>query len=181
MGASSASGSQTVNFNDLNPAFDYSVDSTIDPTRQIADGAIDGLGEFLSRPILIKSLSWADSTYLFEDFNPWSLFFDNKRNINRLNNYNLLRCKLCVKFVINGNGFYYGRAIASYNPLHDLDQVTLNRFGHAQDVIGCSQRPHVYINPTECQGGSMRLPFFHYQNAPNGSKHAVERDGYDQP
>jgi len=165
MGASSATGSQTVNFNDLNPAFDYSVESTVDPTRQIADGAIDGLGEFLSRPVLIKSMSWSQSTYLFENFNPWSLFFDNKRNINRLNNYNLLRCKLCVKFVINGNGFYYGRAIASYNPLHDLDQVTINRFGHAQDLIGCSQRPHIYINPTECQGGSMCLPFFHYQNA----------------
>jgi len=165
MGTSSAEGSQTVAFNDLNPAFDYTVESTVDPTRRIADGATDGLGEFLERPILIETIPWSQSTYLFSNFNPWSLFFANKRNMNRLNNFNLLRCKLCVKFVINGNGFYYGRAIASYNPLHDLDQVTVNRFGTPQDIIGCSQRPHIYINPTECQGGSMCLPFFHYQNA----------------
>jgi hypothetical protein len=102
----------------------------------------------------------------WERFNPWSLFFDNSRNVNRLANFNLMRSRLCVKFVVNGNGFYYGRLLASYNPLPGFDQVSVDRgLGLSVDSIGASQRPHIYINPTECQGGTLCVPFAHYQNA----------------
>lgn len=158
--------SENVEFMDSNPAFNYTVDSTDDPTRGIADVGDASLGTFLSRPILIKEFEWATSTSFFEQFDPWSLFYNNARNINRIANFNLLRSKLCVRILVNGNGFYYGRLIASYNPIPAEDEVTVNRgLNITQDVVGASQRPHIYINPTECQGGDLCLPFVWPQNA----------------
>lgn len=158
--------SENVEFLDSNPAFDYDVEGHSDPTRGVADMADTGLGAFLQRPILIKEFTWRQGLDFFETFDPWSLFYNDPKNINRLANFNLLRSRLCVKFVVNGNGFYYGRLIASYNPLPATDQVTQNRgMGIIQDVVGASQRPHIYVNPTECQGGTLCLPFYHYQNA----------------
>lgn len=158
--------SENVEFLDSNPAFDYNVEGNSDPTRAVADMADTGLGAFLQRPILIKEFTWTQGVDFYENFDPWSLFYNDPKNVNRIANFNLLRSRLCVKFVVNGNGFYYGRLIASYNPLPNTDQVTISRgLGITQDIIGASQRPHVYINPTECQGGTLCLPFYHYQNA----------------
>ena len=158
--------SQNVEFMDANPAYDYRVEGSSDPTRACADTADAELGSFFERPILIDESAWVPGMDFYHSFNPWALFFNDPRNVNRLANFNLLRSRLCVKFVINGNGFYYGRLLASYNPLPSFDQVTLNRgLGISVDSIGESQKPHVYINPTECQGGTLCLPFIHYQNA----------------
>ena len=158
--------SQNVEFMDANPAFDYTVDGVDDPTRACADISDATLGSFLERPILIKEYSWSPGIAFAESFDPWSLFFNDARNVNRLANFNLMRSRLCIKFVINGNGFYYGRLLASYNPLPDYDQVTINRgLSVTADAIAASQRPHIYINPTECQGGTLCVPFVHYQNA----------------
>jgi hypothetical protein len=157
--------SQNVEFMDANPAFDYTVNGTDDPTRACADASDATLGSFLQRPILIKEYSWAPGVAFSNSFDPWSLFYNDSRNVNRLANFNLMRSKLCIKFVINGNGFYYGRLLASYNPLPDYDQVSINRgLAITADAIAASQRPHIYINPTECQGGTLCVPFVHYQN-----------------
>jgi hypothetical protein len=157
--------SQNVEFMDANPAFDYTVDGADDPTRGCADSSDATLGSFLERPILIGEFSWAPGVGFSQSFDPWSLFYNDSRNVNRLANFNLLRSRLCVKFVINGNGFYYGRLLASYNPLPDYDQVTINRgLNITADAVAASQRPHIYINPTECQGGTLCIPFVHYQN-----------------
>jgi hypothetical protein len=72
---------------------------------------------------------------------------------------------MCVKFVLNGNGFYYGRAIASYLPLHNADTFTKDRAFFIEDVVAASQRPHIYLDPTNSQGGSMCLPFIWPNNA----------------
>jgi hypothetical protein len=157
--------SQNVEFMDANPAFDYTVNGTDDPTRGCADASDATLGSFLERPILIREYSWAPGVGFSESFNPWSLFYNDSRNVNRLANFNLLRSRLCIKFVVNGNGFYYGRLMASYNPLPVYDQVSVNRgLNITADAIAASQRPHIYINPTECQGGTLCVPFVHYQN-----------------
>lgn len=102
---------------------------------------------------------------LFEKFNPWQDFFENPRVLNRITNFNLLRCKLKVRIILNGNSFHYGRAIASYTPLHNLDDVTKDRTFISQDIIGASQRPHVFLDPTTSQGGTLTLPFVWYENA----------------
>jgi hypothetical protein len=156
---------QNVHFSDQTPQWDYTVDSMPDPTFNIADTDDASLGNFFSRPIKIQSYSWATGTTLFEKFNPWQDFFENPRVLNRITNYNLLRCKLKVRIVLNGNSFHYGRAIASYLPLHNFDEFTKDRTHLIQDVVAASQRPHVYLDPTTNQGGTLTLPFCWYSNA----------------
>lgn len=156
---------QNVHFSDQTPQWDYTVDSMPDSTFNIADTNDADLGNFFSRPVKIQSYSWATGTNLFEKFNPWKDFFENSRVLNRITNFNLLRCKLKVRIVLNGNGFHYGRAIASYIPLHDWDAFTKDRSFFIQDVVAASQRPHVFLDPTTSQGGTLTLPFFWYENA----------------
>jgi hypothetical protein len=156
---------QNVSFHDQNPAYSYSVDSQPDSTFGQADLDDASLADFFKRPIKIASYNWATNTQFFESFNPWTLYFENKRIINRIANFALLRAKLHIKVLINGNGFHYGRAILSYHPLHREDGFTVSRGFYIQDIVGASQRPHIYIDPTTSQGGDMVLPFFFYKNA----------------
>lgn len=158
---------ETAQFTDQNPAYTYAVDSEPDPTFGQADMDDASLENFFRRPLKIQSYTWNTNSILFESFNPWSDFFDNPRVINRISNFNLLRCKLHVKIVINGVGFHYGRAIASYNPLSEQDNVTVDRAFFTQDIVAASQRPHIYLNPTTSQGGELCLPFVWYRNALN--------------
>jgi hypothetical protein len=101
---------------------------------------------------------------MYEKFNPWTLFFTDARVINRISNYNLLRAKLHVKFLINGNSLHYGRAICSYIPLHNSDDLSLDNGLVEQVLVQSSQRPHVFLDPTTSQGGELVLPFFWYNN-----------------
>jgi len=66
--------------------------------------------------------------------------------------------------MISGNPFYYGRAILDYNPYTVNDDVTRNRAFFSQDLIQCSQKPHILIDPTTSQGGEMCLPFIWPEN-----------------
>lgn len=66
--------------------------------------------------------------------------------------------------LINGNSFYYGRAIVSYNPYLLRDDVTLDRAFFEQDIVGASQKPHFMLDPTTSQGGEMLLPFLWPEN-----------------
>lgn len=156
---------QNVSFNDQNPAYSYVVDSMPDPTFGQADLADATLGDFFKRPVKIASYEWGVNDLLFERFNPWQLYFENPRIINRITNFSLLRAKLHVKILINGNGFHYGRALASYIPLEQYDGFTVDRAFFSQDIVQASQRPHFYLDPTTSQGGEMVLPFFYFKNA----------------
>lgn len=156
---------ETLGFTDQNAGYNYSVNSTPDPTFGLADASDGSLENFFSRPVKIASYSWGTGLNLFESFNPWKLFWENPRVINRVSNYNLLRSKLCVKFIINGNGFYYGRAICSYIPLHTRDTLTKDRAFFIEDVVEASQRPHIFLDPTNSQGGMLCLPFVKQNNA----------------
>lgn len=156
---------QVTHFSDQSPQWDYQVDSMPDATYSLADTNDADLGNFFSRPIKVASYSWDIGTTFFQVFDPWTLFFQNARVLNRVANYELLRCKLKCRILINGNGFHYGRAIASYLPQHLLDDFTQDRGYVRQDIIAASQRPHVYLDPTNSQGGTLSLPFFHHSNA----------------
>jgi hypothetical protein len=158
---------QVVSFDDQQADWVYTVGSEPDATFQTANTSDDSLEHFFSRPLKVQSYSWGTGTNLFEKFNPWQDYFENPRVINRITNYNLLRCKLHVKFMLNGNGFHYGRAIASYLPLHNFDEFSKDRTFFIEDVVGASQRPHVYLDPTKSQGGELVLPFVWEANALN--------------
>lgn len=154
---------QNVHFTDAHPGFvDDRGWTNADPLRDstLIDDA--PLENFFSRPIKVYEYEWpvGAGSPLNVDFDPWTLFFENKRVINRLTNFKLMKANLRVKFMLNGNAFYYGRLLASYKLAPSLDDTTLFRSGVSADFVEASQRPHVYLNPTESQGGELFLPFF---------------------
>lgn len=148
-----------VGFMDAHPGFLDERDGDIDLLRTMGEDTNVSLNDFFKRPIKIASYTWAVNTNIFETLNPWQLFFENKRVINRLTNYKNLRADLHVKITINGTGLHYGRALASYQPLHSFDGMTTMSLGDT-DLISATQRPCVWLNPTVSQGGTLRLPFF---------------------
>lgn len=158
---------QQTHFADQTEQWSYTVGSEPDPSFGQADTDLATLENFFGRPIKVREYTWTEGITLFQNFNPWTLFFENPRVLNRIANYNLLRAKLHMRIMINGNGFYYGRALASYNPLPDLDEMTQDRAYFIQDTVAASQRPKVFLDPTNSQGGDLVLPFFWYKNALN--------------
>lgn len=157
---------QNVNFNDQTADWVYSVPSQPDATFNVADAQDASLAEFFSRPVRIHTITWTPGTALYDYIDPWTLFYTNPRVINRINNYNLLRSKLQVKVVLNGNGFYYGRALMSYLPRpSEIFGSPLPRALVPQDMIQMSQLPHIFLDPTLSQGGEFQLPFFCPNNA----------------
>lgn len=169
---------QNVMFSQQNPTYSYGVETVIDETRRLQDTNDASLQNFFSRPIKIAEQEWATSTALAFDFDPWSLYFENPRVINRIVNFNLLRCKLHVRFVINGNGFQYGRALVNYLPLANFDDLSSNAALVPQDLVQASQQPHIFLNPTTSTGGDLVLPFFFYRNylqIPNSEWDAMGR------
>lgn len=122
------------------------------------------LQDFFERPIQIADVDWNIGTDVHLVVDPWTDFFGNKRVINRVNNYNLLRAKLSIKIILNGTPFHYGMAIATYIPLPNYDDLSNVRTSVQQDIIAVSQRPHIFLNPTTSSGGVINCPFFWFQN-----------------
>lgn len=161
---SSSSTQQNVKFADQMSPYTYNVESTMDPTRTLMDTDDATLENFFSRPLKIFETEWGTGTNLFTTINPWRQYFNNPRVVNRIANYNLMRCKLHIKIVINGNGFQYGRAIASYLPFAAFDTLTRDSGVIRADLVQTSQLPHVYLDPTTSTGGDMVLPYFDFKN-----------------
>jgi len=143
----------------------YDITASPDETTKLAGFSDAQLGDFLSRPIKIKEYQWTPGAALsVTRFNPWEEFFSNVDVVDKINRYRNLRCNLRVKVLVNGNSFYYGRALMSYNPYIQFDEVTVNRAFIAADLIQASQKPHLLLDPTTSQGGEMLLPFIWPEN-----------------
>jgi hypothetical protein len=156
---------QNVQFVDTNPGYQNAEKANFDPVRDQALLSDASLDEFFARPIKIASFDWLiGGSALHQSFNPWSLYFQNPRVINRLANYKLMRSKLHVKITISGTQFHYGRALLSYNPFPIYDDYTVDRVALDTDLIAATQRPHILLDPSTSQGGDMVLPFFYYKN-----------------
>lgn len=162
--ASSRSVQQNLMFTDMNPAYESCLESRYDEVRQMVDNTDATLANFFSRPIRIERITWDLNTTLFTDLNPWTMYFSNPRVANRISNYSQIRAKLHVKFTINGNPFYYGRVMISYLPLPQVDQITVYRVGVEADFVEASQRPHVFLDPSNSQGAEMILPYVYHLN-----------------
>lgn len=122
---------------------------------------------FFMRPVKILSTQWKVATQLYLEFNPWRLFCEDPRIGNRLAHFRNLRMKLHVQAIINGNPFYYGKAIMCYTPLPDPDSVTSFSSGDTALLVEMSQKPHVFLDPTRCEGGELELPFIWPKTALN--------------
>lgn len=152
-------------FNSVVDNHDATVSQTVDSLRQLdlQDSATD-LPSFLCRPIRIANVSWKVGDFLRETYDPWSLLIQDPAIKNKLANYAYLRAKLRVRATINGNGFYYGKAILSYEPLGLALRDPSRAPGNAPtiDNMRYSQRPHVVLDPCESRGGDLELPYVNY-------------------
>lgn len=150
---------QNVQFTDGDSPWAYQIITQRDETFNFGGHSDANLGDFLSRPILIATYQWTPSAQLFQKFNPWQLYFSNLKVLQKLNYFHNFRCNLCLKVMLNGNAFYYGRALLSYNPYLVNDDITRDRAFFIQDLVEASQRPHVLLDPCSSQGAEMTLPF----------------------
>lgn len=119
------------------------------------------LGNFLSRPTLIKTFSWLESGFGETSFDPWTLFLSNAQIKNKLNNFAFLQGNLKLKVVMNAAPFYYGALLMAYTPLPNFATSiasTPNKY------IAWSQRPHIWIYPQNNAGGELSLPFLYPEN-----------------
>jgi hypothetical protein len=120
------------------------------------------LGDYLSRPVEIATLTWTEGTNLDTDIFPWQAFFTKAAIKRKLDNYSLLRCELKIKVVVNASPFYYGLGLVSYRPMDGTYNPCVLHGGVGLERIefmGRSQRPHIWIRPENNEGGEMTLPF----------------------
>lgn len=130
-----------------------------DPTRNIHDNDKATFDDFFKRPVKIFQQEWGTGVALAAEVDPFYEYLANPRVANRISNFNLLKCKLRIKVMVNGNGFFFGRAIAAYHPLYNYDFLSTHAALVPQDMTQTSQLPKVFINPTTSTGGEMVLPF----------------------
>lgn len=137
------------------------VNTVMDPSRSGISEEGSSPSEFFSRPIVIWNSNWTIGSDFSRTFNPWSLYFDNPRVVNRTCNYKNLQANLKLKILVNGSPFHYGLALASYIPMKAYDDYHEHpRSGIQADIVEASQKPHVWLNPTDSTGGEMSLPMF---------------------
>jgi len=156
---------ETVTFVDGDTPWSYDIVNTRDPSYSLSGFSDAELSNFLSRPVKIQEYQWTPGgSRLFQTFNPWTDFFSNADVLQKVNRFRNLRCNLKIKVLVNGNSFYYGRALLSYNPFILDDQVTKNRAFYEQDLVQASQKPHILLDPTASQGGELVLPYIWPEN-----------------
>jgi hypothetical protein len=128
-------------------------------TRLLHDNI--SLSDFLKRPLLIKTVSWGAGP-IHTDVDPWVSLLSNPRIQNRINNFQLFRGTCHVKFLLNGNGFFYGRMMASYLPFSELTFTRpVSSIGGEDLLVPISQYPRVFLDPSTSGGAEMVLPFFY--------------------
>lgn len=121
------------------------------------------VGSYLNRPALIYSFAWTENgpQGAKVDFDPWRLFFNSGSMREKLQGYTLLRCRLKLKFLINGSPFYYGSIMATYTPLNDYRLDTAEVIGLETRLTASSQKPHVWLENQNCSTAQMELPFLY--------------------
>lgn len=125
------------------------------------------LTHFLSRPVLIDTITWSETRtppYQWGLYQPWYQFFNNATIKYRLNNFSAIACTLRIKIVINASPFYYGSALASYIPNSNTSIGEAQTATDAAALITLSQVPHIWIYPSAQQGGEITCPFFYETN-----------------
>jgi hypothetical protein len=157
-------GVQNIGFTDENESYSVVLETTTDSLRTSRSLKDAEFKDFFSRPIKLFDYDWSTSTTLTGNFEPWTAFLSNKRVVNRLNNFYLMRGKMHLKFVVNGNGFHYGRAMACYLPYANVDQASSVSSLVTGPNVQLSQCPKIFLNPTTNSGGEMILPFFWHRD-----------------
>lgn len=118
------------------------------------------LGAFFSRPVRIASGTWGVGSPFSLSVYPWQAFFyDNVAVREKIKYFNLLRCQMHVRVVVNGTPFHVGKALAAWDPMNAAIPSTV--IGGTRQHITRSQLPRLFIDPGTNSGGCLCLPFFY--------------------
>lgn len=154
-----------VDFTDHDAGYEAGLISARDNSYYVSDDSVYDVAKFFARPVRIGSFPWTVNTpFVGQQIFPFELFWKNKHNANKLNNYRNMKCDMCVKIVVNGSPFHYGMVMASVTPDQSLEgflNTDLTEFG----CIRGSQNPHILIDPSTSSAGCLRLPYTHPNNA----------------
>lgn len=153
---------QQIHFHDEVPG--ASLDFGVSNPTGVDTSGITGvdLGDFLERPVRIDAFTWSEGGFASHSFDPWSLFLSDPVIKKKIDNYGLLRMRLHLKFMISASPFYYSNVLISYNPVpfnHMNPQVVI---ASDEQMVTYSQRPHLWLQVQENEGGEMILPFFYW-------------------
>lgn len=149
-------------FYDQNPSYEVDRGTVVDELRTAAAEPATDWKSFFARPVEITKFKWSVGAALDQAIDPWDLWLKNTRISNRLSNYRSFSGTLKVKILLNGNNFYWGRALASYYPRYKASTALFNMTDSTPIVqIPMSQRMHLWIDPSTSQGGEFTLPFFY--------------------
>lgn len=166
---------ETVVFHDTTDQSKYNEPlQSQDNTFSVHDDTDASLAKFLSRPVLIATEPWVVGSTINIDYDPWKLFFNNPKVQKKVDGFFLMRFDLKIKILINGTAFYYGKCLASYNPLGQQDSLDALSALSANRLITRSQRNHIVLDSCKSTGGEISCPYFHpnaYQSieyAPHG-------------
>ena len=153
-----------VGFQDIKSAYMIDMGGNDDETRNLHRGDAATFEEFFKRPVKIYQEEWGTGNVLTGEVAPFFAYFTDKRIANRISNFNLLKANLHIKVLVNGNGFFYGKAMAAYHPLYNYDLLSTHSALIPQDLTQTSQLPKIFIDPNTSEGGEMILPFFWHQD-----------------
>lgn len=161
--------SQQLSFTDNNAGVLYEIPTTKGGVAYVDSTADLSLGEFLSRPTLIDTITWTTSNTQgqVKQINPWNLFLSSAAIKRKIDNFAFIRGKLHVKFVLNGTPFQYGLMRVSYVPMSGLLSSKINVVANSPanaTMIPLSQMPGIYLQPQDNAGGEMTLPFLYHKN-----------------
>jgi hypothetical protein len=125
------------------------------------------LEKFLSRPTIIDTRTWTTGTGtgpLGAVIQPWFAFMNNTVIKNKLQNYAFIRAKLCVKFIINGTPFHFGKMRIAYEPSVGFrsSKIRTNPVSTAPLLVSYSQLPGTWLTPADNSGGEIHIPFFYH-------------------
>lgn len=132
-----------------------------DETFKVHDATDASLASFLARPVLIHTQAWVVGAGISTTIDPWSLFYDNVKVQKKVDGFYLQRFDLKIKLLINGSPFYYGKCLASYNPLGQQDAIDKLASSSSYKIITRSQRNHVVLDACTSIGGEISCPYFH--------------------
>lgn len=124
------------------------------------------LSNIVEREILITTLTYAVGATTVNTFDPWTLFFSNKRIINRINNFrSMFGKKLVLRFCVAASPFAYGKLIVAYSPLFTgIDNCTKLGTGYEANAIQLSQKHHIQMSITDGETHFFELPLIWFEN-----------------
>lgn len=117
--------------------------------------------QWLSRPFPIGDFSWTATNVANSSLGSIrfpQIFFSVEALMDKLNNFQYMRCNLEISVRMNGTRFHYGRLLFAYRPLEptSVGGDYLNTYINNTSLSAC---PHVIVSPTDNEVVTMKLPY----------------------